>query len=125
MAPWLSPAIPPAHEAKRDQSFSDIASFHGNARQLASVAVKFATDQFDPVTRHLVCQFVLRLQRCNAFRGARSVNLRRIDVLDADLLAPAGPVVDCEGIAIPDPERNILAGVTITDRCTDNRVTIR
>ena len=46
-------------------------------------------------------------------------------VLDADFLAPAGPVVDREGIAIPDPERDILAGATITDRCTDNRVTVR
>jgi len=108
-----------------DQCFSDVVSVHGNARQLASVAVKFATDQLDPMTRHQGCQFVFRLQRCDTFRGARSVNLRRIDVLNSDLLAPAGPVVDGEGITIPDPERDILAGVTITDRCTDNRVTVR
>ena len=119
MAPWLSPAIPPARQTMLDQCFSDVVSVHGNARQLASVAVKFAADQLDPMTRHLGCQFVFRLQRCETFRSARSVNLRRIDVFDADLLAPAGPVVDGEGIAIPDPERDILAGVTITDRCID------
>jgi len=107
MAPWFSPAIPPARQTMLDQCFSDIASVHGNARQLAAIAVKFATDQLDPMTRHLGCQFVLRLQRCDAFRKARSVNLWRIYVLDADLLTPAGPVVDRECVAIPDPERDI------------------
>ena len=95
-------AIPPARQTMLDQCFSDIASIHGNARQLATVAVKFATDQLDPMTRHLGCQFVLRLQRCDAFRGARSINLRRIDGLDTELLTPAASVVDGEGIAIPD-----------------------
>lgn len=125
MAPWLSPAIPTARQTKLDQCFSNVVPVRGNARQLASVAVKSATDQFDPMTRHLGCQFIFRSQRREAFCGTRSVNLRHIDVIDADLLAPASPVVDGEGIAIPDPERDILAGVTITDRCTDYRVTVR
>lgn len=121
MAPWLSPATPTARKAMLDQCFSDAVSVHGNTRQLASVAVQFATDQFDPMTRHLACQFVLRLQRCDAFRSARSVNLWRIYVLDANVLTPAGLVVDREGVAIPDPERDILAGVAFTDCCTDKR----
>lgn len=100
MAPWLSPAIPTARQTKLDQCFSNVVPVRGNARQLASVAVKSATDQFDPMTRHLGCQFIFRSQRREAFCGTRSVNLRHIDVIDADLLAPASPVVDGEGIAI-------------------------
>jgi hypothetical protein len=103
LAPRLAPAGPSPNEPFADENVADVPAVDTHARKCAAIAVRALAQDLDALTLQQLRQSVFRTLRQIAFIGTLPLDLRRIDVEDADrlrFLRHAEP----QGIPVPDAD---------------------